>query len=75
MDVVEEYLLMPRKKPLVVFYGGVRSRNLPRFVCKKNGETAHNQRCRFNERVCKLLHPQCTASPCKEVFQHRADRL
>ena len=34
MDVVEEYLLMPRKKPLVVFYSGARSRNLPRFVCK-----------------------------------------
>ena len=38
MDVVEEYLLMPRKKPLVVFYYGVRSRNLPRFVCKKGEE-------------------------------------
>ena len=38
MDVVEEYLLMPRKKPLVVFYDGVRSRNLPRFVCKKGEE-------------------------------------
>ena len=38
MDVVEEYLLMPRKKPLVVFYGGVRSRNLPHFVCKKGEE-------------------------------------
>ena len=38
MDVVEEYLLMPRKKPLVVFYSGARSRNLPRFVCKKGEE-------------------------------------
>ena len=38
MDVVEEYLLIPRKKPLVVFYSGARSRNLPRFVCKKGEE-------------------------------------
>ena len=37
-DVVEEYLLIPRKKPLVVFYSGARSRNLPRFVCKKGEE-------------------------------------
>lgn len=35
MDVVEEFLLMPRKKPLVVFYSGARNRNLPRLVCKK----------------------------------------
>ena len=38
MDVVEEYLLIPRKKPLVVFYSGARSRNLPRLVCKKGEE-------------------------------------
>lgn len=38
MDVVEEYLLIPRKKPLVIFYSGARSRNLPRLVCKKGEE-------------------------------------
>ena len=38
MDVVEEFLLMPRKKPLVVFYSGARNRNLPRLVCKKGEE-------------------------------------
>lgn len=38
MDVVEEYLLMPRKKPLVIFYSGARSRNLPRLVYKKGEE-------------------------------------
>ena len=76
---------IPRQfKPERAIQCGTRAENIlsrradvekPRFVCKKNGETAHNQRCRFDERVCKLLHPQCTASPCKEVFQHRADRL
>ena len=35
MDVVEEFLLVPRKKPLVVFYCGARNRFLPRLVCKK----------------------------------------
>ena len=35
MDVVEEFLLVPRKKPLVVFYCGVRNRFLPHLVCKK----------------------------------------
>ena len=30
--------LMPRKKPLVIFYSGARSRNLPRLVCKKGEE-------------------------------------
>ena len=38
MDVVEEFFLIPRKKPLVVFYSVARSRNLPRFVCKKGEE-------------------------------------
>ena len=38
LDVVEEYFFLPRKKPLVVFYSGARSRNLPRFVCKKGEE-------------------------------------
>ena len=38
MDVVEEFLLMPRKKPLVVFFSGARNRNLPRLVCKKGEE-------------------------------------
>ena len=38
MDVVEEFFLIPRKKPLVVFFSGARNRNLPRLVCKKGEE-------------------------------------
>ena len=57
MDVVEEYLLMPRKKPLVVFYSGVRSRNLPRFVCKK-GEEIYGEGMVRNIRLepAELMH-------------------
>lgn len=38
MDVVEEFFLIPRKKPLVVFFSEARNRNLPRLVCKKGEE-------------------------------------
>lgn len=57
MDVVEEYLLMPRKKPLVIFYSGARSRNLPRFVCKK-GEEIYGEGMVRNIRLepAELMH-------------------
>lgn len=32
MDVVEEYLLLPRKKPLIVFYNSARSRRLDKVL-------------------------------------------
>lgn len=80
MDVVEEYLLMPRKKPLVIFYSGARSRNLPRFVCKK-GEEIYGEGMVRKIRLepAELMHFELgvmslAKMPQKVVVIDRADR-